>query len=208
MGRFIDDSSQKHYLNTYARAYLKRERRLDHSTKQVFADYSTRAKNISLLSADECALLIYEAEHHAKIHGWTLKRHVNYPTTDIPLSVLERGSALVTSRVYSRIMPQIQKIFGFDPEYVNVEDLFLIRYTANKQNSLEKHQDGSIFSFIVPLNDDYEGGGTEFDGIVHHSQVGEAFLFCGQQEHSGVPITKGTRYVLAGFLTRMPDDES
>ena len=70
------------------------------------------------------------------------------------------------------------------------------------QNSLEPHEDGSEFSFIIGLNDTYSGGGTHFikkDVTVHLNQ-GDVVIFCGQTRHEGLPILSGTRYILPGFI--------
>ena len=110
---------------------------------------------------------------------------------------------------FARIIPKIETVFEFDKEFVDVNDLFLIRYTAGRQNALRCHKDGSFFSFIVPLNDDFEGGGTQLPcegGDVVKPDVGHAIVFCGQQMHRGLPVTRGTRYVLAGFLREMIKD--
>ena len=70
------------------------------------------------------------------------------------------------------------------------------------QRKLKYHADGTEFSFIVALNDQFEGGGTTFK---HNQkkiqlQIGDTLLFSGNNEHKGNEITFGTRYILAGFL--------
>eukprot|EP01050_Picozoa_sp_SAG11_P030068 SAG11_NODE_8734_length_981_cov_1.982993_2_plen_105_part_00 len=72
--------------------------------------------------------------------------------------------------------------------------------------------------FNVLLGDDFVGGGTAFpeaqpaesinvegkgwrkEGLVVSLGVGDAVLHSGKLMHAGVPITSGTRYVLAGFF--------
>lgn len=197
---FIDDESHRQYLKGYKTLYDTKDQHRTKSVRRVLKYSKDKTAMVPLLSEKECGLLIFEAESYAKENGWTRKRHENYPTTDLPVSELEQGHPLVMSRVYNRVIPKIETLFEFEKETIEVHDLFLIRYTEGGQNSLQKHQDGSLFSFIVPLNDQYEGGGTEFKGTVIKSNIGEAFLFCGQHFHSGLSVTKGTRYVLAGFL--------
>lgn len=101
-------------------------------------------------------------------------------------------------------------------------------YGPHKQASLKAHQDGTLFSFILTLNEpdvDFLGGGTRFihhhqtistvdssnedgqnrgsgsgSGVVYRpSEVGTAIAFCGKQLHEGVPVTSGVRYILTGF---------
>ena len=62
----------------------------------------------------------------------------------------------------------------------------------------------SPFAFVVPLNDGFEGGGTQFvelDGApIFRPAVGAALLFSGKNRHRGVETTEGVRYILAGFV--------
>jgi predicted 2-oxoglutarate/Fe(II)-dependent dioxygenase YbiX len=65
------------------------------------------------------------------------------------------------------------------------------------------HHDGSFLSFNVLLSDtsDFEGGGTYFDdGLTSHLEQGDILIHSSRIKHSGLSITKGTRYLLVGFL--------
>ena len=77
----------------------------------------------------------------------------------------------------------------------------------------------SPFAFVVPLNDGFEGGGTQFVEIegapIFRPAVGAALLFSGKNRHRGVETTEGVRYILAGFVdvrkrsrSRSPPPES
>ena len=62
----------------------------------------------------------------------------------------------------------------------------------------------SPFAFVVPLNDGFEGGGTQFVEVegapIFRPAVGAALLFSGKNRHRGVETTEGVRYILAGFV--------
>ena len=62
----------------------------------------------------------------------------------------------------------------------------------------------SPFAFVVPLNDGFEGGGTQFVEIegapIFRPAVGAALLFSGKNRHRGMETTEGVRYILAGFV--------
>ena len=62
----------------------------------------------------------------------------------------------------------------------------------------------SPFTFVVPLNDGFEGGGTQFVELegapIFRPAVGAALLFSGKNRHRGVETTEGVRYILAGFV--------
>ena len=67
---------------------------------------------------------------------------------------------------------------------------------------MEPHIDGSILSFQILLNDEFEGGGTYFnDGIIYKPNTGDLCIHTGKVYHSGVPITSGTRYLLICFFS-------
>lgn len=63
------------------------------------------------------------------------------------------------------------------------------------------HRDGTILSFVLQLNENFEGGGTfirRLDRSLVH-QTGELCIHCGWFMHGGTEITSGVRYVLIGF---------
>lgn len=207
----IRDESHRHYMTHYEAPFEKTWERMREEARRVIHESKSKVVTVPLLTPHECALIVFEAERRTKDRGWTTKRHMGYPTTDVPLSDLPMGNTLVLHRVHRRIIPKIEAVFEFDGEFVDVNDLFLIRYTAGRQDSLSCHKDGSLFSFIVPLNDAFEGGGTQLPcegGDVMKPDVGHAIVFCGQQMHRGLPVTRGTRYVLAGFLREMIKDDA
>ena len=113
------------------------------------------------------------------------------------------------------MLPRLEEVFGLEDALI-VDDLFVAKYDADGQRELPEHEDGSPFSFVAPLNGggDFDGGGTQFvdlDGApVYRPDAGDALLFSGQNRHRGVPIVRGTRYVLAGFcaFAEGEDDEA
>ena len=65
-------------------------------------------------------------------------------------------------------------------------------------------EDNSDISFILLLSDpkkDFEGGGTYFYDLNEnlYLEQGDALVFSGQLVHEAAHITKGLRYVIAGF---------
>ena len=74
-------------------------------------------------------------------------------------------------------------------------------------NGIGIHGDETQFAFVIALNDDFEGGGTLFvhyKDLVIRQPVGGVSLHPGFVAHRGVPITAGTRYILAGFANLEP----
>ena len=106
------------------------------------------------------------------------------------------------SLTLSSLTPYVSRLFP------QVQDIFIVRYAAadGAQNTLPMHTDGSRYSFNVLLSpeDSFEGGGTHFEtlGRTCKPRQGEILLHRGDLRHAGMPVTKGTRYILVGFVNR------
>jgi predicted 2-oxoglutarate/Fe(II)-dependent dioxygenase YbiX len=82
--------------------------------------------------------------------------------------------------------------------------MFIVKYHQDFQSELEIHKDDSFVTFNILLSDknDFEGGGTFFyDGIISNINQGDMIVHSGKIKHSGLAITKGTRYVLVAFIS-------
>ena len=78
-------------------------------------------------------------------------------------------------------------------------------YRYDPAQLFEWHRDGyferanrerSRTTFMIYLNDDFEGGQTSFDGCAIEPQQGMALFFDHQLLHKGEPVTSGRKYVL------------
>lgn len=77
-------------------------------------------------------------------------------------------------------------------------------YRYDEKQRFKRHIDGpttlgemkSRLTFMIYLNDEYEGGETKFDDVTIHPQTGMALLFVHEQKHESLPILRGTKYVL------------
>jgi hypothetical protein len=86
---------------------------------------------------------------------------------------------------------------------MDVKDIFIVKYAPSHQSILGMHCDGHILTFQITLSslEEYEGGGTEYcDGCILKPNKGALTIQSGFVKHAGVPITKGLRYVLVGFV--------
>jgi len=72
------------------------------------------------------------------------------------------------------------------------------RFKMHRDGSYERNeQERSFFSFIMYLNDDFEGGETEFRKLFSiKPEKGAALLFHHPYRHEGKEILSGTKYVL------------
>lgn len=158
-----------------------------------------------IYSIDICEWIINESENYAKKNGgWTKNRHLNYPTTDIPIENISNIFNFVLCSLQF-IFPKIKTLYDLPEKIIfNVVDIFIVKYDASKQNHLEYHADGSHLSFNILLNNenDFEGGGTKFennDEIIKLTQ-GDMLAHCSKKKHCGIEITKGKRYILVFFI--------
>ena len=159
-------------------------------------------------AAEACAAAAAKAAGGAPGSGWTTSRHGVYnSTTDIPVGLSAALLALVNQAAKEVLFPAMARAFGFLTSELWMQDCFVARYDMAGQRSLRPHLDGSDLSFVCALNQDFEGGGTLFllpegheDVLVRQRGIGDIWMFCGQHWHSGVSITSGTRYILAGLV--------
>ena len=135
---------------------------------------------------------------------WTTDRHDDYPTNDLPVTdELPNTTNLVNSLIEDFSEVYSKHFDDVDSSCIMLEEAFVARYSPEKQSSLAEHTDGSTFSFVCALNDNFQGGGTHFVELDQsfHPKKGQCVLFAGgMQKHMGLPTTDGTRYILTGFL--------
>ena len=156
----------------------------------------------NLVDKEFCQQMIKSGEDYAKVHGWTKKRHENYPTTDNEVTTEWKEYAYMRDHAVKKMACKIKKLYGISKKKIGINEIFIVKYDIKGQRYLNYHQDGSEFSFVLALNDDYEGGGTKFkhNGKTIKLDIGDCLVFSGQTKHRGNEITSGQRYILAGFL--------
>lgn len=103
-----------------------------------------------------------------------------------------------------------QKLYSFCPQ--NIENMVCVglnerfrfyKYELNQR--FKRHIDGrfkrneneeSRITFMIYLNDDFEGGETTFDDVSIKPIQGNALCFIHEQKHEGSPVIDGVKYVL------------
>jgi prolyl 4-hydroxylase len=121
---------------------------------------------------------------------------------------------VIAEKLWKRLEQVVPSIDGWEKDSLNPE-LRIYRYTPGQKFTI--HVDGSIgwdslksfHTLLVYLNDDFEGGITNFysyptkngkrvrtleDSIT--PVTGDAVLFNHEWKHEGVEIQRGTKYVL------------
>ncbi|XP_043280130.1 procollagen-lysine,2-oxoglutarate 5-dioxygenase isoform X2 [Venturia canescens] len=85
---------------------------------------------------------------------------------------------------------------------------FVVRYKPDEQPSLRPHHDASTYTINLALNQvgkDYEGGGCRFiryNCSVTDTKPGWMLMHPGRltHYHEGLPVKKGTRYIMISFI--------
>ena len=92
-----------------------------------------------------------------------------------------------------------------------LRDAFIIKYEMDKQRELRLHNDASLVTGSVKLNDDYTGGLLEFPRQKINNKdipVGKCLLFPGQVTHGHLSskLESGTKYSLTIWSSRYEGD--
>ena len=173
---------------------------LDMSLKK----YAQRFSIPNIYQSEVCDWIINESEMFAAANGgWMTTRHDRYATTDLPIEKLAHVYSFVKVS-FASITRHIKQSFGLDENATfNITDMFVVKYDHEKQNSLDMHDDKSTITANILLSDptDFDGGGTYFeDGITTFLNRGGMLVHSGKIKHSGMPITRGVRYLLIAFI--------
>ncbi|MDY8137756.1 2OG-Fe(II) oxygenase [Aquimarina sp. 2201CG5-10] len=106
--------------------------------------------------------------------------------------------------IWKKIQSVVPPVFEGHTSY-GLNEMFRI-YKYKPGQRFKMHRDGShrknekersFFSFLIYLNNDFEGGETYFEkGITIMPKTGDALLFHHPLRHEGKPIISGTKYVL------------
>ena len=92
-----------------------------------------------------------------------------------------------------------------------LRDAFIIKYEMDKQRELRLHNDASLVTGSVKLNDDYTGGVLEFPRQEFSNKdipIGKCILFPGQvtHAHTSTELQSGIKYSLTIWSSRYEGD--
>jgi prolyl 4-hydroxylase len=87
---------------------------------------------------------------------------------------------------------------------IGFNELFrFYKYESGQQFKRHKDQsfirdefEASYYTFMIYLNDHYEGGETTFNNLTIQPKQGTALVFLHDLEHEGSPVKQGVKYVL------------
>lgn len=158
----------------------------------------------SFLSERECDDLIIMAEQM----GFE-EATVSLPKGAQMIKGIRNNYRLISSNpvlarsLWSKLAPFCpEQIEGWDAIGLN-ERFRFYRYESDQR--FKRHIDGrhqknlleqSRITFMIYLNDDFEGGETKFDEVEIIPKKGAALCFIHEQKHEGCPVQNGSKYVL------------
>lgn len=139
-------------------------------------------------------------------------RHARYPTTDLDvIKILDNARGLALTTLVYPVLDAMRRYYDIPSTFdLVLADFFFAKYEPSAQNSLERHTDGSLLSFVVNLSDPetFTGGtlfiGEDQTGAKKHEVrlfQGDAVIFPGGVlAHRVTPVLSGQRFVLTGFV--------
>jgi len=187
-----------------------------------------------LFTKDECRDCIKKAEAHfvANNNGqWTTLPSGQYDVAGFWINDVPAVKEWFMKMLQARLFPLLQRTF---PDFVDtiddlcVDNAYLFKYTPETGRRTDVHTDSGCLSFTIALNanDEYQGGGTWFEGLhsndddnhpssttgagagtgsgagaggIVEMNVGECTIRPGGVRHCGHAVTEGTRYIIGGF---------
>jgi len=109
----------------------------------------------------------------------------------------------LAARIWERFEPFAVKEFG-NSTAIGLNEMFRF-YRYEPGQYFKKHIDGSYvrgigeascFTFMIYLNDDFEGGETTFENHTIKPKKGTALIFHHPIKHAGEAILSGVKYAL------------
>ena len=180
---------------------------ISYSTSCDFDILSDDMLLIDFMSEDMCKKMISLSEKHTF-------RSLSYDKV--------KGQELRLKEIEKRLYEEIEEHWNdnvypivwkhWKPCHMwGMRDAFIIKYAMDMQRDLPLHNDASLVTGSVKLNDDYLGGQLVFprqDFANKEIPVGKCILFPGQvtHGHSSVPILSGVKYSLTIWSQRYEGD--
>lgn len=171
----------------------------------------------------ECDRLIGHARNRLKpalIHAASAEQHawegrtnteadLSVDACDVAISVLLDRVAAAAG--VTRAFCEVAKVLHYEPhQEFRLHGDFYETNTAPLREEIARHGQ-RIMTFLLYLNDDYEGGETDFPkaGLRHRGRKGDVLIFANVDSagapdmatlHAGLPPTSGEKWVLSQWI--------
>ena len=137
------------------------------------------------------------------------------PDSDLIIAILRARIAQITeTRVDAMEIPTVLH-YSEGQEFAPHFDITINPDSADYAEKLAKGAQQRVITFLLYLNDDYDGGETEFPALGKRwkGRKGEGLYFWNVQPngaldertlHAGLPVTKGEKWLLSQWITGQP----
>ena len=161
---------------------------------------------IDFMTPEQCREWIELSEKHG---GWNPHPADSYPSHDIHLK--ELGLFDEIEEHWSRVIAPICERFWRPYHHYHMRKAFTMKYSSDTQKTLGLHNDSSLVTGSVKLNDDYEGATLIFprqDVTNKDIPIGKMILFPGQVTHGHYvsQLESGTKYSATFWTGRYKGD--
>jgi tetratricopeptide (TPR) repeat protein len=164
-----------------------------------------------LLTSEECQKVIQDAEDHFAGREWDRLDSGQYKVAGFWIKDIPSVHQWFVETVATRLFPLLARTF---PDFIDspadlcVDNAYVFKYTPETGFRTNVHTDSGCLSFTLALNpkEDYQGGGTWFEGLdgapeggVIEMNEGQVTFRPGGVKHCGHAVQSGTRYIIGGF---------
>ena len=163
---------------------------------------------IDFMTPSQCERLIELSDAH---NGWAPMPGDKFPAYEIRIKELGMEYWKEMEKHWEdHVYPIIEK-YWWPMQMYGLRDAFTMRYSVDTQRSLPMHNDASLVTGSVKLNDNYKGASLVFprQGINNDDiPVGKMILFPGQVTHGHecTDLIKGVKYSLTMWSSRYSGD--
>jgi GR25 family glycosyltransferase involved in LPS biosynthesis len=168
---------------------------------------------MKFMTPEMCSEIIDLAEKTAaKNGGFKPLDYDKFPGQELRIKQIDTDLwNAIEKNLVERVFPAIEE-YWFPLKMWGIRDLFVIKYSLDGQSSLACHNDASMVSGTVKLNNEYTGADLYFrrQKVSNKDiEVGDLLLWPGQvtHGHESLPITSGTKYSLVLWTQRNPRDQ-
>lgn len=170
----------------------------------ILPNYPTPRIIENFLTDDECDYIIQQAKRSMEISTVTTDKKVDESVRKSETAWLKKEDPIVRS-VMERCLTNT------DRPLINCEQLQVLRYQPGgfykpHQDAFENEKNMRMYTFILALNDDYEGGETIFPNLGKEYKLkrGDALFFdtldnyelmTSKALHGGKPVKSGEKWI-------------
>ena len=163
---------------------------------------------IDFMTPDQCEQLIEIANSHG---GYAPLPGDKFPAYEIRMKELGLWEEL-QKHWEEKVYPIVED-YWWPMQMYGLRDAFVMRYSVDTQKSLPMHNDASLVTGSVKLNDDYEGASLVFPRQNINNDdipIGKCILFPGMVTHGHecTELKSGVKYSFTMWSSRYVGDEN